>query len=245
MLQTKFNIFYYFFVLLYAFGIGAVCTTFYNRLPSSLKMGPEFKPECNSCGSRIKFPYFLPLIGFLLLRGKCLNKKCDLKISSDYPIIETLVPIGIILLALKYKFYTEEFLFGSIFISYCFLAIMFTIREKYINSHFIWFGISSVFALNFHLYPIEIEDAMLHCFIRGIVLIYIDRKRKYFGAISPLFIIFGLIVPPIVNLLFLFCIILLKFVLKSLYHARVIEFRTTIKLLRLFLLLFHYVAIFI
>lgn len=56
--------------------------------------------HCPHCQSPIKFYDNIPLISFLLLRGKC--RKCKKKISIQYPLIEGITAICSFMLFLKY-----------------------------------------------------------------------------------------------------------------------------------------------
>jgi leader peptidase (prepilin peptidase)/N-methyltransferase len=56
--------------------------------------------HCPYCHSPIKFYDNIPLISFLLLRGKC--RKCKKEISIQYPLIEGITAISSFLLFLKY-----------------------------------------------------------------------------------------------------------------------------------------------
>lgn len=77
------------FILLYAFLIGTIFGSFANVLGFRLPLGktialpPSF---CPACGQRIK-PYDLvPVISYMVLRGKC--RECKAKISPMYPVVE-------------------------------------------------------------------------------------------------------------------------------------------------------------
>ena len=70
------------------------------------------RSACPSCGHQITSLENIPIISYLLLRGKC--KGCKAKISMRYPLVEALT--GALLGAVAYKFgYTYTTLFAWIF----------------------------------------------------------------------------------------------------------------------------------
>jgi leader peptidase (prepilin peptidase)/N-methyltransferase len=70
------------------------------------------RSACPSCGHQITSLENIPIISYLLLRGKC--KDCKAKISMRYPLVEALT--GALLGAVAYKFgYTYITLFAWIF----------------------------------------------------------------------------------------------------------------------------------
>ncbi len=239
------NFIYSIFVIIYGLSLGAVSTTFWNRIPYRRKIGPGYKPECNKCRNEICFPYFLPIIGFILTKGECFNNQCKMKIPLYYLFIELSIPILTFLLSLKYLFYTEEFLLGSIFSTYMFLSIMMIIKNRKMNIHFIWFGICISFLFGFFTYSMELDEILIHIFLRVITLLYIDKKRRYFGSISSLFVILAVTVSPKLDIIFLSSVISLKLILKILEMNKMIGKYYKMKVMKLYLFLYHYVALFI
>jgi leader peptidase (prepilin peptidase)/N-methyltransferase len=79
---------------LYAFIVGAAIGSFLNvcigRWPEGLSV---IKPRsrCPKCGHQIKASENIPILGWLLLRGRC--SSCHDRISIQYPIVELLVAL--------------------------------------------------------------------------------------------------------------------------------------------------------
>jgi leader peptidase (prepilin peptidase) / N-methyltransferase len=92
-------------VLLYLFSfiLGSVVGSFLNvciyRLPrdESIVYPPS---RCTSCGSGIRFYHNIPILGYLMLKGRCAD--CSQTISFQYPLIEIIS--GIALMAVYSKF---------------------------------------------------------------------------------------------------------------------------------------------
>ena len=71
------------------FIIGLVLGSFYNvliyRLPRNISVVFP-SSQCPSCGHRIRWYENIPLLSYILLRGKCSN--CGERISLQYPLVE-------------------------------------------------------------------------------------------------------------------------------------------------------------
>jgi len=95
---------------LFYFVIGLIFGSFANvciyRIPNDKSV---IRPpsSCPSCGERIKWFDNIPLLSFILLKGKC--RGCRAQISLRYPLVELLC--GIIFLLLAYRFAFEPVLF--------------------------------------------------------------------------------------------------------------------------------------
>ena len=79
-------------VLLFVFAFGACVGSFINVLAYRLPRGEDVivpASRCPSCGTRLTWRENLPIVGWLLLRGKC--RFCKAPISPEYPLVETVV----------------------------------------------------------------------------------------------------------------------------------------------------------
>lgn len=90
-------------ILIYIFIVGTLIGSFLNvvvyRLPreESLSFPPS---HCPSCSTRLKFYDLVPILSYLVLRGKC--RTCGEKISLRYPVVE--VVTGLLFLWTAYVF---------------------------------------------------------------------------------------------------------------------------------------------
>lgn len=90
-------------ILIYIFIFGTLIGSFLNvvvyRLPreESLNFPPSHCPACNT---RLKFYDLVPILSYLVLRGKC--RSCGEKISLRYPMVE--VSTGLLFLWTAYIF---------------------------------------------------------------------------------------------------------------------------------------------
>ena len=84
--------------IIYGVIIGSFLNVCIYRIPKNESV-VVVRSHCMSCGKQIKWYDLVPLISFLLLRGKC--RYCKAKLSWQYPAVEALNGIlyGIIVLA--------------------------------------------------------------------------------------------------------------------------------------------------
>lgn len=83
------------------------------RLPRGISL---IRPpsSCPHCKKKIKFYDNIPLVSFILLRGKC--RYCKARISFSYPLVELLTPLGFLLLYHQHSlslFFFASCLFAS------------------------------------------------------------------------------------------------------------------------------------
>ena len=87
----------------YVFVVGAAIGSFLNvcigRWPEGLSVVKP-RSRCPKCGHQIKATENIPIISWLLLRGRCSN--CSERISIQYPVVELLV--GLLWLAAYFQF---------------------------------------------------------------------------------------------------------------------------------------------
>jgi leader peptidase (prepilin peptidase)/N-methyltransferase len=108
-------------IVLFGLAWGSFLNVVIYRLPrgQSLMRPPS---SCPRCRTRIK-PYDnIPVLSYIILRGKC--RSCGLKISPAYPLVEAITPLCFLLLygqsALSFHFFASC-LFTSALIVLCFI----------------------------------------------------------------------------------------------------------------------------
>lgn len=82
-----------FLVIIYGLIVGSFLTAYTYRLPlgKSIKKGRSI---CPNCKKKIVWYDNIPLLSFLLLKGKC--RRCGNKISIRYPMIELATALGFV-----------------------------------------------------------------------------------------------------------------------------------------------------
>ncbi len=97
------------FIFLIGLSIGSFLNVVIYRLPNNLSIVFP-SSACPACGKKIKFYDNIPVLSYIILKGKCRN--CKSKISVIYPAIEILT--GLLLYALFLKFFYKSFFYYSI-----------------------------------------------------------------------------------------------------------------------------------
>lgn len=89
-------------ILIFLLGlcVGSFCNVLIYRIPK----GEEFirtPSHCTTCGHKLKWFELIPLLSWLIQRGKCRN--CGKKVSAQYPIIEAVNGLLWLLIALMFR----------------------------------------------------------------------------------------------------------------------------------------------
>ena len=99
-----------FIVYILIFVLGSAIGSFLNVVIYRIPLGKSIvspPSSCPKCGERIKPYHNIPILGWLILGGKCAN--CKNPISARYPIIEFLT--GLLAVAIFYKLKTLDYIF--------------------------------------------------------------------------------------------------------------------------------------
>lgn len=119
-------------IVIFALIIGLCIGSFLNvciyRIPKEESI--SFPPShCTSCGYKLKFFDLVPVLSFILLKGKC--RKCKEKISIKYPLVELVN--GIIYLGLYFRFgYTLDFFKYALLTSLLLVIGIIDLKTKYV-----------------------------------------------------------------------------------------------------------------
>lgn len=116
------------------------------RLPRGLSL---VRPpsQCPSCQIRLSFLDLIPLVGYLLLGGRC--RKCRVKISLRYPLVE--LATGLLFLLLFYYFGLSADYFFYLILLFTLLAIsLIDLEHRIVPNGLVAFGLTA--GLIFHLF---------------------------------------------------------------------------------------------
>jgi leader peptidase (prepilin peptidase) / N-methyltransferase len=107
--------------------------------------------KCPGCGHRINPVYLIPVIGFIILRGKC--RECGNNISKIYPLMEII--FGVLACVIYFKF---DFNIYSIFI---FLIIGISISASIIDIKILTIPNSLIIVfIMLSVYPVILSDSI-------------------------------------------------------------------------------------
>src|SRR3989338_2161817 len=115
-----------FIIAIIFFILGLIIGSFLNVVIFRFNTERSFggRSGCMTCQSELRWYELIPLISFLVLRGRCRN--CKAKISTQYPIVEFIS--GLVFAGLFLKFQDVFFINTLVFsISYAYYATMFSI----------------------------------------------------------------------------------------------------------------------
>lgn len=110
----------YSFVFILGLAVGSFLNVCIYRIPrdESIVYPPS---RCPNCGARLKSLDLIPLLSYLINRGRC--RYCDLKISPRYLLVEMLTGVVSITLFFKYGL-TSDFV-AFLFLTYILIAVFF------------------------------------------------------------------------------------------------------------------------
>lgn len=115
-------------ILIYIFVLGLIFGSFFNvvgiRIPNKESLGG--RSHCPNCGNQLGPIELFPVIGYIILGGKC--KNCKSHISVKYPLIELLTAV---LFSVSFVILREnvvEYILVVVFIS---LMIIVTVSDLY------------------------------------------------------------------------------------------------------------------
>ena len=104
--------FMFWFILIFIALFGLLVGSFLNVVIFRLPLGQELtktNSHCFSCGSQIKWYDNIPLVSYILLRGRC--RVCKSKISIQYPIVEALNSVLWVLIYARYQLSIETLIY--------------------------------------------------------------------------------------------------------------------------------------
>ena len=178
--------FQFMYILMWVCILGLCLGSFYNVVilrsltGESIVLPPS---KCPKCGNKLKPWHNIPVLSFLLLKGKCAY--CKEKISIQYPIVEILTMILFATSYIKFGFEWKT-LFSIIILSSLLVMTMTDIKEKLVDCN-----IAISLAIVGLIYNAIINNSLLDSFyglIAGILIMeilarigYIVKKERAFG----------------------------------------------------------------
>jgi leader peptidase (prepilin peptidase)/N-methyltransferase len=168
--------------------VGAVVGSFLNVLIFRIPEGQSIvfpSSHCPKCGHAIRVYDNIPIISYLVLRGKC--RDCHNKISIQYPIVEAITAVMSLLLFLKFGL-SLKFLASFIFTSALFVITFIDLRHQIIPDVISLPGIPVFFFLAVFVMDLTVWESLLGIVIGGgslfaIAFLYeIITKREGMGG---------------------------------------------------------------
>ena len=95
--ETLIYIMIYAYIFIFGVCIGSFTNVLIYRIPLQENIATK-SSHCMSCGEKIKWYDLVPLVSYIILRGRC--RHCKAKISVQYPLVEFISGIGYVLIFL-------------------------------------------------------------------------------------------------------------------------------------------------
>lgn len=121
---------FFIILFLFIFCIGTVIGSFLNVVILRAFSGESIilpPSKCPKCKNKLKWWHNIPILSYILLRGKCYF--CKEKISIQYPIVEFITGVIFVLVFFKYGISVETF-FGFIIASLFIVISVTDIKER-------------------------------------------------------------------------------------------------------------------
>ena len=155
-------------IVVIIFIIGMCIGSFLNvciyRLPESKSIADPPRSICQSCNSHIRFYDNIPVVSYLLLKGRC--RHCDAPISFRYPLVE--VMSGTVAISLLFTFgLSLEGLVYFVFISSLLVITFIDIDHKIIPDIISLPGIPIGLVASFALPTVTFKDSAIGLLIGG------------------------------------------------------------------------------
>ncbi|HAP66403.1 MAG TPA: prepilin peptidase [Nitrospinae bacterium] len=109
------------FIFLFGAAIGSFSNVCIYRLPRKLSIVTP-PSQCPSCGKGISPFDNIPIISFLILRGRC--RYCQSPISWRYPIVELITGLIFLFLYLNFRISPQFFIYALLIISLIIIAFI-------------------------------------------------------------------------------------------------------------------------
>ena len=175
-------------ILIYIFSLifGAIVGSFLNvciyRIPENVSLW--WPPStCPKCKTRIKFYDNIPVLSYLILRGKCRN--CKAKISVQYPVIEALTSILTLLVVCKLGL--TYWMAVALVVTYCLIVLSMIDFRLFIIPDRFSIGLAVLGLLVFFINPAfsgSLSAKFIQCLIGGAVGFFGLWGLAVFGSLA-------------------------------------------------------------
>ncbi|MGI6705453.1 MAG: prepilin peptidase [Clostridia bacterium] len=141
------------FILFFIIGLilGSFYTVCIERIPRQMSLVTP-RSHCSSCERTLQIYDLIPVVSYLLLKGKC--RCCNARISLRYPIVELLTGILFGGLYLKYSLRLSFFVYAAL-TSVLLVAAFIDLEHRIIPNGLVLFG--SIIALIFNILQLHVN----------------------------------------------------------------------------------------
>lgn len=173
--------------IIFIFGmcIGSFINVCIYRVPTSKSIIDPLRSICPNCGSIIRFYDNIPVLSYLLLKGRCRN--CDKSISFRYPLVEIISGVFALCIFLKFGPTLEALVYFA-FITALVVITFIDIDHQIIPDLITIPGIPVCFLASFALPSITYKESLLGLIAGGGSLLlvgwiyYLIKKAEGMGG---------------------------------------------------------------
>ena len=151
------------FTFIFGLCIGSFLNVCIYRLPARKSISHP-RSSCPSCGELIRFYDNIPVLSYVILRGRC--RFCNVSISLRYPVVEILCGLFAVITFVKYGL-TLEALIYFIFIASLLVITFIDIDHQIIPDVISLPGIPIFFVASFALPDIQYLESLLGILVGG------------------------------------------------------------------------------
>ena len=204
--------------------IGAAVGSFLNVIiyrADELKSVIRSRSKCRSCNNVLKWYDLIPILSFILLRGKCRN--CKERISMQYPIVEGSTALLFLIIFLNYGISWQSVFYALIF-SLFVVIFVHDLRTQLIADIFSWPVLAFSLALGWYFAGASATDLVYGLLTgAGVLILLVIISREEWMGMGDVIIgaAFGALLCYPRSVLFLF----LSFVIGSLAGLVLIAFK--------------------
>ena len=164
------ELFIYILSLIFGAMIGSFLNVCIYRIPKDISiMWPP--STCPKCKTRIKFYDNIPVLSYLILRGKC--RQCKTKISAQYPIIEALT--ALLTLLVVYNFGLTYWTAVALLTTYSLIVLSVIDFKLFIIPDRFSIGLTVLGLLVFFINPAfsgSLKTQFLQCLTGGLIAFF-------------------------------------------------------------------------
>jgi leader peptidase (prepilin peptidase)/N-methyltransferase len=139
------------------------------------------RSKCPNCGKQLQWFDLVPLLSFIMLKGKC--RYCQKPISVQYPIVELGTAIMVSSLFLHFGLGLAFFYYSLIF---CILAVVlvYDFYKQLVPEEFVWAALILTIILSWYIGGLGIGNMFLGGLVGGgfPALLVMLSKEKWMGA---------------------------------------------------------------
>jgi leader peptidase (prepilin peptidase)/N-methyltransferase len=154
--------------------IGSFCNVVIYRLPQGKSIITPGS-HCRSCGNSIRPWENIPVLSYLILKGKC--RLCKERISARYPIVEFTCGILFVLLWLKFSF-SLPFVSYALLTSALLVVALIDIDHRILPNIITLPGMAIGLGLSMWALPITPQDSLVGLLVGGILFYLIALVSK-------------------------------------------------------------------